>query len=638
MKNFLFALILLAYAGTSMANQDSDFLGAREAFQSGNAKLLDDYAARLQRHVLWPYVEYYQLRMALRITDTAQIRSFLARYDGDLVADRLRSDWLKILGKNQQWPLFEAQYALLANKDTELLCYHYQHRLHRRDNTTLTGARSIWFTPSSLPDSCAPVFQVLIDNKQVTPEDVWRRIRLALEEGQTGVATHANRYLPGHEALNSADLNSAAKNPLRYLDTLKQKIHTRSDREIVLFALLRLLRNDTDQAYKQWLRIKNQLTASDRSYFLARLGHRAAMRHDPRALEWFREAQNTPNPYPASDTVLAWQVRAALRAANWNEVLKTIDRMSPAEQHTDTWRYWKARALKAKGKTLDANQIFIPLSDEHSFYGQLAREELGTMLSIAEKNYRANNSEVSAMERKPGIQRALAFSRMNLRTEAQREWSWTTRNFSDAELLAAAEVAKRQGLYDRAINTANRTLSQHDFNLRFLSPHRAVLKKVLQQHELDEAWVYGLIRQESRFIADIKSHAGAAGLMQLMPATAEWVAKQLGIANFRQHLVVDVNTNLQLGTYYLKHVLSTLDNQPLLASAAYNAGPGRAKRWRDNTVPLEGAIYAETIPFNETRDYVKKVLENSIYYAKVLDHGHDAPLLKERLGVVRAAK
>jgi len=242
------------------------------------------------------------------------------------------------------------------------------------------------------------------------------------------------------------------------------------------------------------------------------------------------------------------------------------------------------------------------------------------------------------MERKPGIQRALAFSRMNLRTEAQREWSWTTRNFSDAELLAAAEVAKRQGLYDRAINTANRTLSQHDFNLRFLSPHRAALKKVLQQHELDEAWVYGLIRQESRFIADIKSHAGAAGLMQLMPATAEWVAKQLGIANFRQHLVVDVNTNLQLGTYYLKHVLSTLDNQPLLASAAYNAGPGRARRWRDNTVPLEGAIYAETIPFNETRDYVKKVLKNSMYYAKVLDHGHDAPTLKERLGVVRAAK
>lgn len=636
MRNYLVGLILLAYWGTLSASQDADFLTAREAFQSGNAKRLDESAARLQRHVLWPYVDYYQQRMLLRTTDNANIRYFLSRYDGALVADRMRGDWLKMLGKNQQWALFDAEYPLLVNKDNELLCYYYQRRLNTNDRTVLPEARALWFTPASLPDSCTPVFQALISSGQIKVEDIWTRIRLALEENQTGVATHANRYLPSLEALNSTELNNAAKNPQRYLETLNRKIKTRSDREIVLFALLRVLRNDTNPAYVQWLKVKDQLTASDRSYFLGRLGYRAAMRHDSRALDWFREAQNMTPYYPPSDTVLAWQVRAALRAAQWDEVLKTIERMSPAEQQTDTWRYWKGRALKTKGRTQDANDIFIPLSNEHSFYGQLAREELGTILTIADNTYRVSNAEVSAMERNPGLQRALAFSRMNLRTEALREWSWTIRNFSDAELLAAAEVARRQGLYDRAINTANRTVAQHDFSLRFLSPHRETLKKVLRQHELDEAWVYGLIRQESRFIADIKSHAGAAGLMQLMPATAEWVAKQLGIPNFRQHLVVDVNTNLQLGTYYLKHVLGTLDNQPLLASAAYNAGPGRARRWRDNTMPLEGAIYAETIPFNETRDYVKKVLKNSMYYAKVLDHGQDAPTLKQRLGVVRA--
>lgn len=636
MRNYLVGLILLAYWGTLSASQDADFLTAREAFQSGNAKRLDESAARLQRHVLWPYVDYYQQRMLLRTTDNANIRYFLSRYDGALVADRMRSDWLKMLGKNQQWALFDAEYPLLVNKDNELLCYYYQRRLNTNDRTVLAEARALWFTPASLPDSCTPVFQALISSGQIKVEDIWTRIRLALEENQTGVATHANRYLPSLEALNSTELNNAAKNPQRYLETLNRKIKTRSDREIVLFALLRVLRNDTNPAYVQWLKVKDQLTASDRSYFLGRLGYRAAMRHDSRALDWFREAQNMTPYYPPSDTVLAWHVRAALRATNWDEVLKTIERMSLAEQQTDTWRYWKARALKTKGRTQDANDIFIPLSNDHSFYGQLAREELGTILTIADKTYRVSNAEVSAMERNPGLQRALAFSRMNLRTEALREWSWTIRNFSDAELLAAAEVARRQGLYDRAINTANRTVAQHDFSLRFLSPHRETLKKVLRQHELDEAWVYGLIRQESRFIADIKSHAGAAGLMQLMPATAEWVAKQLGIPNFRQHLVVDVNTNLQLGTYYLKHVLGTLDNQPLLASAAYNAGPGRARRWRDNTMPLEGAIYAETIPFNETRDYVKKVLKNSMYYAKVLDHGQDAPTLKERLGVVRS--
>ncbi|TXI19145.1 MAG: transglycosylase [Nitrosomonas sp.] len=635
MKNYLLGLILLAKIGTLSASQDSDFIAAREAFQVGNAKLLKDYANRLQRHVLKPYVEYYQLRMELGTTNLETISNFLLRHEGSLVADRLRSDWLKMLGKNRQWQFFETEYPLLVNKDNELMCYYYQRYLDAKDKIAVADVRSLWLTPVSLPDSCTPVFQSLIYSGDISREDIWKRIRLALEEGQTGVATHINRYLPGNEGLNTADLNNAAKNPLRYLDAQKEKIKSRSDREIALFALLRLLRNDTDQTLAQWSKVKNRLTPSDRSYFLGRLGYRAAMRHDSRALSWFKEAKNTTQAYPPSDTVLAWQVRAALRAANWDEVLKTIDSMSPVEQQVDTWRYWKARALKIKGDSLGANNIFIPLSEEHSFYGQLAKEELGTILSIAGNAYRASNTEVAAMEKNPGVQRTLAFSRMNLRTEALREWSWTIRNFSDTELLAAAEVARRHGLYDRAINTANRTVSQHDFNLRFLSPHRETLRKVLKQHELDEAWVYGLIRQESRFIADIKSHAGAVGLMQLMPSTAEWVAKQLGIQNFRQQLVVDVNTNLRLGTYYLKHVLSTLDNQPLLASAAYNAGPGRAKRWRDNTMPLEGAIYAETIPFNETRDYVKKVLKNSMYYAKVLDHGQ-APTLKERLGVIAA--
>jgi soluble lytic murein transglycosylase len=574
--------------------------------------------------------------MQLRTTDVATIRHFLSRYEGSLVADRLRADWLKVLGKNQQWQLFDREYPQLVSHDNELLCYAYQRRLDDGDQGVITDARAIWNTVTSLPDSCAGIFQQLIVTGKISREDVWARIRLALEEGQTGMATQVNRYLSGAEGMNAANLNSAAKNPLRYLDAQKNLIKSRSDREIALFALLRLLRNDTDQAFTQWQKVKNRLTASDRSYFLSRLGYRAAMRHDARALDWFKEAQNTTQNYPPTDTVLGWQVRAALRVANWDEVLNTINRMSMTEQQVDTWRYWKARALKNKGKVLDANTIFIPLSEEHSFYGQLAREELGTILTIADKTYRVSNDEVKSMQRNPGIQRALAFSRMDLRTDALREWSWTIRGFTDAQLLAAAEVARRNGLYDRAINTANKTVSQHDFSLRFLSPHRQSLKKILQQHALDEAWVFGLIRQESRFIADIKSHAGAVGLMQLMPATSQWVAKQLGIHNFRQHLVTDVNTNLRLGTYYLKHVLSTLDNQPLLASAAYNAGPGRARRWRDQARPLEGAIYAETIPFNETRDYVKKVLKNSMYYAKVLDHGHNAPTLKERLGVVAA--
>lgn len=627
--------MMLLFAAASSANQDNDFLSAREAFQKGDRQRLNHYAMALQKHELWPYVDYFQLRSVINTTDSTTIQNFLSRHEGSLVADRLRSDWVKILGKGRQWQFFDKEYPRVVNKDTELQCYYYQRYWDIKNVAITAEVRTLWFSSINILDSCSTVFQALIDNGQISLDEIWKRIRLALSEGKTTAAIRISRYLSNaNEALNAKELDRAARNPKKYLDTIHSPINSRSNREIALFALLQLLRNDTDQALAQWHKVKNRLPASDRSYFLVKLGYRAAMRHDSRALGWFKDAQNGSQPYPASDKALGWHVRAALRARNWDEVLAAIKRMSSAEQQFDSWRYWKARALSEKKQVSDARQILVSLSEEHSFYGQLAKEELGKELYFTDKAYQVNDREVSAMSQRPGIQRALAFARMQLRTEAYHEWSWTVRDFTDAELLTAAEVARRHGLYDRAINTANRTESQHDFKMRFLSPHREIMKDIVRMYGLDEALVYGLIRQESRFIADIKSHAGAAGLMQLMPATANWVAKKLGMTDFHQYKLVDVSTNLQLGTYYLHHVLISLDNQPLLALAAYNAGPGRARRWRDDSKTLEGVIYAETIPFNETRDYVKKVMENAMYYAKILNPEQNAPTLKQRLGVI----
>ena len=625
---------LTAVQAEQSARLDDDFLAARKAFQIGNAKLLAEKARLLHNHPLAPYVDYYQFRLYLRSADQRSIQDFLSRHEGTSLAERLRTDWLRLLAQNRQWAQFESEFARVINKDTGLRCYAFQRGIELNDADAMREGRQVWFTADSMPDSCTPVFDALIARDVITVEDRWTRIRLALEAGKTGMANYVSRRLPASDTLNRDELNAAAKNPLNYLRNHKGKIRTRSDREIVLFALLRLLSTDTNPAVVKWLKVKDALTAQDQSYFLARLGYRAAMRHDTRALGWFKAAHDTQNPYPMTDTLLAWQVRAALRAGDWDSVLDAIHRMSADEQADGAWRYWRARALKGKGLTVDANAILIPLSSEHNYYGQLAKEELGAVLTAAKDSKPVTAEEVAAMEEMPGVQRTLAFYRMNLRTEAYREWVWTVSTFDDRQLLAASEVAQRYGHFDRSINTANRTTQQHDFKLRFPTPHRDAMRPVLKEQDMDEAWIYGLIRQESRFLADVTSSAGAKGLMQLMPNTAKWVARQLGIANFQQSLVTQVDINLRLGTYYLKHVLNTLDNQPLLASAAYNAGPGRARRWRDEEKVLEGAIYAETIPFSETRDYVKKVLKNSVYYANVLEHDHTAPTLKERLGVV----
>jgi soluble lytic murein transglycosylase len=223
--------------------------------------------------------------------------------------------------------------------------------------------------------------------------------------------------------------------------------------------------------------------------------------------------------------------------------------------------------------------------------------------------------------------------RVGMRSEALEEWRWVVRNFNDKELLTAAEVALRNKMYDRAIGAAEKTVYQHDFSMRYLAPYRADLQVHIREHGLDEAWVFGLMRQESRFATNAKSDAGASGLMQIMPDTARWAANKLGLKSYRNALIHQLDTNLRLGTYYMKTVLSQAENNPVLASASYNAGPLRALQWRGDQ-PLEGAIYTETIPYDETREYVKKVMSNTFYYA---DQFGVAPRsLKLRLGVVPA--
>ena len=633
MKNFLAGCLLLSHIGILAAGQEDVFRAAHEAYRAGKVDRLAVHAKRLQNHVLTPYVDYYQLSLQLNDTDTKKVRAFLLRYKGSYIADRLRGEWLHILGKNQQWDIFAEEYPLLVKSNNALLCYSLQQRLAAKEDAALIEARPLWFVEYSMPESCTLIFDALIASGLILVEDIWTRIRMALAAGHTGVAKYINRHLPSNQTLNISKLNTAAKNPLRYLGQQQNNIKTRSDREIALYALLHLLRTDTNRAYANWVKIKDQLTNADQSYFYGVLAYRAALRHDSRALDWFSEASKIKPSHSLSDTQLAWKTRAALRAGNWELVLQTIERMSTSAQQADTWRYWKARALKANAKIVEANAILVPLSTEYDFYGQLAKEEMDAMLSMPVKPFETSDKEVAKIQQLSGIQRALTLFRLGLRSQAVREWNWAIRKFDDHQLLAAAKVAQLNDIYDRVISTAEKTAQHHDFNLRFLTPHRQEMRAILQQHTLDEAWVYGLIRQESRFIANIKSHAGAMGLMQVMPATAKWVAKKLGMQDYRSSLAVDISTNLKLGTYYLKHVLTSFDGQPLLASTAYNAGPSRAKRWRDSK-SLEGAVYAETIPFRETRDYVKKVLNNAMYYAKLLDHDPNSPTLKQRLGVV----
>ncbi|MHB1084422.1 MAG: transglycosylase SLT domain-containing protein [Thiobacillus sp.] len=617
----LFAVPAMAAPG------DTSVMQAQQAFAARKPADLERAARNVPAdHVLLPYVEYWRLMLVSQNND-AGIADFLARYPGSRLAEMLRADWLKSLGAREAWPQYLAEYPRLVKPDAAHQCFAYRAEWALGNLSHQREAITLWFTGRDMPSACTPLFAQLIETGLIGEEDVWRRLRLALEADNPSVAKVVVKTLPVAQRPKSALFDQARRDPARLLDTDSLDLNRRADREIAVYALDQLAKISSSAAEQALRKLLTQLGSSEASVVWARLATRAALRHERVALAWFQLAGGLAT----NDYQREWWVRAALRAGDWQAVQRAIGSMGDATQGQTEWRYWRARALQATGQRVTANAIFLELSREHQYYGQLAREELGPVMQAPVINIKVGGDDLAAIARDPGIVRARALLELGLTSEANREWNWSIRAFSDAQLLAAAELARRMEWYNRAIDTAERTLELHDFELRFLAPYREIAQQAARENQIDEAWVFGLMRQESRFVNVARSSVGASGLMQIMPATAHWIAKRLGIKGFDPGDMQEPAKNIQFGAYYLKYVQTSLDGSAVLATAAYNAGPGRAQRWRD-TRPMEAAIYIESIPFAETRQYVKKVMSNAMYYAARF--GQPSALLKDRLGTI----
>jgi soluble lytic murein transglycosylase len=621
--------LAVAAAPRGKMSQDDRFLAAQEAFEKGRASQLASQTEALRGYVLEPYVEYWKLRLAIDDLPVETARDFLARRNGTLVAELFRREWLKALARRQAWDAVDAEYQNAAADDPELACLSLQARWRRGDGAALEEFRRVWASPRDLPDGCRPIAESEIAAGHLAARHVWERIRLLLEAGQVAGAKRLLGALPGNEAPDDRAIDSVRRAPQQFLahaDRLDLK--KRSNRELALFALARTARTDVEDAAGRWTRkLQERFPPEDQAWVWGELGTQGARQHHARALEWFANASGIR----LRDEQLAWRARAALREGDWREVGAAIEQMTPAGRNDPAWLYWHGRARRALGQPEEAQILFARVAGEHHFYGKLALEELGRSLAIPPRGYTPTPSDLAEAAANPGLQRAVALIRLGLRTEGIQEWNWTVRGMDDRRLLAAAEFARANEIWDRAIFTANQTVGLHDFSVRFPAPYRDVFSEQARTQGLDESWVLGLVRQESRFSTSARSAAGASGLMQLMPRTARWVAQRLGMKGFSAAKLNDVDVNIALGTTYLKYVLDAVDGYPVLAAAAYNAGPGRARKWKADH-PLEGAIYVESIPFGETREYVKRVMSNTVYYAAL--YGGDARSLKARLGVV----
>jgi len=622
--------IACAACGPALAASGSDdaLSAAYDAYRAGDPIRLARHAKRLDGHVLEPWVDYWRLALRLEDAPVSEVREFLSKYVNTYLAERLRTDWLKLLGKRADWGEFDREAALYARDEPEIRCHGWSSRLQRGDEAALAEAQSIWLEPRELPEGCGRLADAMVAAGRFSVTDIWRRVRVLFENGQITAAKTALGYLPKDEAPDERLLAEAARQPRRLLDRLPKNLERRATREVVVLAGLRYARSDPQAAAELLAgRLAERLPERELAYLWGRVGYEAAREHHAEALKWFKRAGDAS----LDDDQLAWKARAALRSGKWQLVRESIDRMSGKARKDTAWHYWYARALAAQGDEPGSRAYYLRIAGQADFYGLLAAEELGYVAALPETMHMPGEAEVEAARREPGLARALELIRLGMRTEGVREWLFTIRHFDDPKLIAASELARRAEVYDRAIHTADRTARLHNYALRYPVPFHGVFREYAKNHDLDEAWVLGLVRQESRFIADARSSAGAAGLMQLMPGTARYVAQKIGLRNYRPKSVTEIQTNVSLGTGYLRMVLDQLGH-PVLASAAYNAGPARARRWRDAARPLEGAVYVESIPFPETRDYVKKVMANAVFYAAVIE-SRLTPL-KAKLGII----
>jgi soluble lytic murein transglycosylase len=628
-------------SATAAQSQDDLFLAANAAFKAGDRERLATLAPRLAGHQLSIWVEFWQLQMRLRRDEPtkvdAAVQAFIAKYPDSYLADRLRMEWLLALGARGDLATFAREQPALVwqHDDWQVRCYAalVKYQANPSDEVAREARLMLASNRESGGDGCMQLTDALFADGRLSP---WERVRGLVEQNQFGTAKRLAARVP---KADPGEIAQAIDKPAAFL-ALHERRLTQLERELAIVAIVRLARDNVDQAERYASALNIHFTPEQRGVVWGRIGHMAAIKHDPQALEYYKRGGahvGVGVDAARADEVLEWQVRAALRGTakgpDWATVRTTIERMRAEQQRDPAWVYWRARALQAEGKAEEANAQFRSIAVRFEFYGKLAAEELGQVIVIPPRAAPPAPEMVKTFAGNDALNRALKLLELGLRPEGVREWGWALRNRSDRELIAIAEYARSRNALDRMINTSDRTREEFDFEQRFPSPHREALTRHAQAVGLDETWVYGLIRQESRFIQDARSSAGAQGLMQLMPATARYVARRVGMTDYTPGRITDLDVNLRLGTSYLRFVLDDLDGHPALASAAYNAGPGRPRQWRASLPrPVEGAIFAETIPFNETRDYVKKVMSNSVYYAALFEN--KAQSLKARLGTI----
>ena len=608
----VFAGAALAYSQSRLEQQRTLFEATEQALSAQDRETFRDGLANLTDYPLYSYLLYADLASRLDSVRPREVKAFLRTYSDTPYADQLRYRWLTNLAEEQRWADLLREFDGRTGSTT-LKCHYRQALLEQdRSDEALDGVAQIWLTGRSLPDACDPVLEAWRKAGGLMPELAWGRFSRAMEAGQPGLARYVSDYLP------EDDLEWAQ----RWLDLYRHPAevarvdfaadaHTKAA-EMLAQAWVRSARQDAEQTLELW-------QAQGKRQRLPEAQARKVERTIALFLILRTGAESLPHLATVPDEVFdaqlrEWHVRAALAGKDWQTALKAIAAMAPQQRHDDTWQYWKARALEALGRTDDARARYTALAEERNFYGFLAADRMGLPYRMGHRPLEVPDSRAQVLAQTPAMQRAREWLALGRMVEARREWERALAGLGADDLRAASQLADSWGWHDRAIFAAARAREFDDIELRFPLAHARLVMKHAARQGINPAWAMAVARQESAFMADARSHAGALGLMQVMPDTGRAMARHVALKLNHPYELLDPEINIPIGTYYLRRNLERFGGHPILSIAAYNAGAHRVDQWLPQEGAMDADIWAELIPYHETRKYVRRVLSYQVIY------------------------
>ncbi|MDG6778175.1 transglycosylase SLT domain-containing protein [Thiomicrorhabdus sp. zzn3] len=609
-----------SFAKNSLTEPQQAFLDAYDAIKANDRPAIAKYKAQLQDYPLYPYVLYHDYRLHFDHTPTRRIVQFIKDNQNNYLGDRLYTHWLTHLGKTKQWQSYLKHYTPQESRD--LQCYLARAQAqHNQLDAALKRAKTLWVSDRKLSKACRPLDALLRKHKQLTGSMIWQRIELAMKKNRLSLAKQLSKDLSRSERAMVEQWIKVYKEPQRVTDPLPKNMSPVVRKPVFIQGVKRLANREPELALNSLERFHAQYGLSNKQYneLKRSIALRSAYRYNPKASEYLQAVNGNGE---ATEDSLRWQAQIALKDSNWSMLLDTIELMDKEQQNETQWQYWKARALAASGDETSAKRLYRKLAKQRNFYAFLAAD-------ILKSDYQFNPDPVQPIDsatlikKYPQLQRMQELLAIDWLTSAKREWYSLLDQLDASELHAVSILTSQWEQHSMAITTAARAQKWNDLQVRFPTPHKTPVMQSAKKHNVDPAWVYGVIRRESAFSHTIRSSAGAIGLMQLMPQTAKYIGRKIGIRKPSRQMLTEPKSNIELGSAYLSYLYKKYDGNKVLATAAYNAGPKRVDSWIPDDRSLPADQWIDSIPFTETRSYVKAVLEYTTIFKSLLNKKYD---------------